>query len=424
MLTRISLPLALTALLLTSPLLLAQSNDDTDTDTDTDTELDSGESVDQGYSRFSGFAALDGYYYDQNDNQNSPPSWVPQLSLQPEFYYETPDADWAFSFIPYGRLTRHDNNSSSLDLREGYLQYSAEQWSLKAGVDREFWGVTESFNLVDVINQIDLAGNLGGPQKLGQPMVKLTLDRDIGEFSAYLLPYFRTRTFPDPDSAFGAIPEVRENDETFESSKKQKHIDWALRWSHSIGDIDLALSYFDGTNRTPTMLVGVNQDGSLFQTPHYTLIKQVGLEFQYTRGSWLWKLEAVGAHDSNDNYAAGIGGLEYALPSLFDTRADLSLFAEYLWDSRGDDATTPFENDVMVSGRLNLNDTQSSEISAGVIKDVSTEGILYNLQASTRLGEKWRIGVQARVYDNIPEREQFFGINQINFVNLRLTRFF
>lgn len=380
--------------------------------------------IDSGYSRFSGWAALDGYYYDQSDNQNSPPSWVPQLSLQPEFYYETDSGNYAFSFVPYGRLTRHDNNSSSYDIREAYVMYTGEDWSLKGGVDREFWGVTESVNLVDVINQLDLAGNLGGTQKLGQPMIKATLDRDYGEFSAYLLPYFRTRTFPDPDSAFGSIPEVREDEETFESSRKKKHIDWALRWSHSVGDVDMALSYFDGTNRTPSMIVGVQKDGNVFQAPYYSLIKQAGLEFQYTHGSWLLKLEAIGALTDERNYAAGVGGIEYVVPSVFKTRADLSIFAEYLWDSRGDEATTPFENDAMLSARLNLNDTQSSEVSGGVIKDVSTKGILYNLQASTRIGEKWRIGLQARVYNNIPLREQFFGINQINFVNLRLTRFF
>jgi hypothetical protein len=380
--------------------------------------------IDEGYSRFSGWAAIDGYYYDQSDNENSPSSWVPQFSLQPEFYYETDRADWAFSFVPYGRLTRHDNNSSSLDVREAYALYSADDWSVKAGVDREFWGVTESVNLVDIINQLDLAGNLGGTQKLGQPMVKVTLERSIGEFSAYLLPYFRTRTFPDQDSAFGSIPEVREHDETFESSKKKKHIDWALRWSHSVGDIDMALSYFDGTDRAPSMLVGAKRDGSFFLVPHYSLIKRAGLEFQFTRGSWLWKLEAIGTRSDDDNYVGAVGGLEYVLPSVFDSRADLSVFGEYLWDSRGEEATTPFENDVMVSARLSLNDTQSTEVSGGIIKDVRTAGILYNFQASTRLGEKWRIGLQARVYNNIPEREQLFGINQINFVNLRLTRFF
>ena len=402
------LPFYITAVMLISPLVLAEGFSP----------------LDEGYSKFSGWAALDGYYYDQNDGENNPPSWVPQLSLQPEFYYETSSGNTAFSFVPYARATKHDNSSSSFDIREAYVQYSGEDWSVKAGLDREFWGVTESINLVDVINQIDLAGNLGGTQKLGQPMVKVTFDRDYGEFSAYLLPYFRTRTFPDPDSAFGSIPEVRENDETFESSREKRHVDFALRWSHSIGDVDMALSYFDGTNRTPTMLVGVAQDGSLFQTPHYTLIKQGGLELQYTRGSWLWKLEAIGAVNDNDHYFASVAGFEYVLPSVFDSRADLSLFAEYLWDSRGDDALTPFENDVMVSARLSLNDTQSTEFSAGVIKDVPTAGILYNLQASTRLGEKWRIALQARVYNDIPEREQFFGINQINFVNLRLTRFF
>ena len=62
-----------------------------------------------------------------------------------------------------------------------------------------FWGVTELRHLVDIINQTDLVENLDGEQKLGQPMVQLTLLKDWGTLDFFAMPYFRERTFTGPD---------------------------------------------------------------------------------------------------------------------------------------------------------------------------------------------------------------------------------
>ena len=51
---------------------------------------------------------------------------------------------------------------------------------LRAGIGRVFWGVTESYHLVDVINQTDLVENVDRKDKLGQPLVNFTLVRDWG----------------------------------------------------------------------------------------------------------------------------------------------------------------------------------------------------------------------------------------------------
>ncbi len=376
------------------------------------------------FSRFSGRMYFDLYYYDQSDSQGSPPATVPTLSIQPEYYKEWQGGDVAMSFIPFLRLTKHGNTDSIFDLRELNIAVSKDDWSFRAGVDREFWGVTESVNLVDVINQIDLSGDLGGIQKLGQPMFKASYNSEAGEFSAYVLPYFRERYFPDPDSALGSIPPVDEGAVEYESSKKEKHVDWAARWGHTIGNIDIALSYFDGTDRTPFMRLAANDQGKLVLKPTYYLIQQAGVEFQYTKGSWLLKLEAIRAKTRGEYYSASVAGVEYVFPSLMDTRSDLSLYAEYLYDSRGKLATTPFEKDMMFGGRLNLNDDQGSEVFMGVVKDIDTSGAFYTIQASRRVGSKWRVALQGRLYDNIPKREQLFGVHRVSFANIQISRYF
>ena len=91
-----------------------------------------------------------------------------------------------------------------LILREAYWAY--EDWSYKGteiellvGINKVFWGVTESVHLVDIVNQTDLVEDLDQEDKLGQPMVNLALQHDWGLLNIYLLPYFRERTFPGID---------------------------------------------------------------------------------------------------------------------------------------------------------------------------------------------------------------------------------
>ena len=70
---------------------------------------------------------------------------------------------------------------------------------LRFGVDKVFWGRTESRHLVDVVNQTDLIEYPDEEEKLGQPMLRLTLPRAWGVADIFFLPYFRERTFAGRD---------------------------------------------------------------------------------------------------------------------------------------------------------------------------------------------------------------------------------
>ena len=63
-------------------------------------------------------------------------------------------------------------------MRELLYQRVFDQAELRVGIGRVFWGVTESYKLVDVINQTDLVENVDHEDKLGQPLVNLTFVRD------------------------------------------------------------------------------------------------------------------------------------------------------------------------------------------------------------------------------------------------------
>ena len=86
------------------------------------------------------------------------------------------------------------------DIREFLWTHIADSnaWELRTGIGKVFWGVSESQHLVDVINQSDLQTDIDGEDKLGQPMINLTLVKNYGNFDFFVLPGFRERTF-QPD---------------------------------------------------------------------------------------------------------------------------------------------------------------------------------------------------------------------------------
>lgn len=91
-----------------------------------------------------------------------------------EFYRAWDGPQTSFLFTPFGRFDVEDKDRRHWDIREALFTKVADQWELKFGVGKEFWGVTESQHLVDTINQTDLVENLDGEEKLGQPMLNFS----------------------------------------------------------------------------------------------------------------------------------------------------------------------------------------------------------------------------------------------------------
>ncbi|EGU45947.1 hypothetical protein VII00023_16594, partial [Vibrio ichthyoenteri ATCC 700023] len=93
------------------------------------------------------------------------------LVLQPEWYWELSEGEASFTFVPFYRYDQMDSERTHGDIREAlYLTYW-DDYELRVGIGKVFWGVTESAHLVDVINQTDAIESVDGEDKLGQPML-------------------------------------------------------------------------------------------------------------------------------------------------------------------------------------------------------------------------------------------------------------
>lgn len=317
-------------------------------------------------------------------------------SLRVETEYEREWGNNSFELVLFGRWDKEDDERTHVDIREAAWTHVADNWELKAGISKVFWGVTESRHLVDIINQTDAVENIDGEDKLGQPMVKLSAERAWGTVDLFWLPYFRERTFTGEDGRFGVLPPIDTNDALYESGAEEWHQDFAIRYSHYVGDLEFALSHFSGTSRSavPGELKGTKV------LPLYYLIDQTGVELQYIYEDWLFKFEGVTSSGPIDRYSAAVFGFEYTQYGIWDSQADLGWLLEYLFDDSKDAALFhAFEDDVFAGWRYAFNDEDSSEILAGFIYDPATEEIFYSLEASKRLAADLKINVEARVFD-------------------------
>ena len=96
-------------------------------------------------------------------------------------------------------------------------------------------------------------------------MVNFTLERDWGALDLYVLPSFRERTYPASEGRLRGLAPVLD-DAAYESDAGRWHTDFAVRWSHAMGDMDLGVAGFYGTSREPYLLP-IDAEHGLASTP-------------------------------------------------------------------------------------------------------------------------------------------------------------
>ncbi len=349
----------------------------------------------------------------------------PQVSyiLSPEFRFKTDDQYHQFTLNPFVRIDSMDDERTHFDLREAYWRFTYENWQLLVGVNKVFWGVAESQHLVDIINQNDAVEDIDAEDKLGQPMVLLGTQLDWGEVQLFLMPYFRERTFPGKDGRLRSGIPVDQGGVSYESSAEEYHLDLAARYSHYFGDWDVGTYYFYGTSREPMLRLNGSSNRLL---PFYELIHQFGADVQYTKEAWLWKFEGILREGQGDFFGAAVGGFEYTLYQVFKSSADLGLLLEYHIDDRneGETPVTIFDNDVFLGSRVAFNDPQDTSALLGSVLDTDTATTFVFFEAARRIGDTWKIEVEARIFANIDSADPSFSIQSDDFVNISIQRHF
>lgn len=349
---------------------------------------------------------------------------VGAIVLEPEFYHEWNGGERAFEAIAYFRKDSVDRERDLVDLREFSFLWVEGDWEVKAGISKVFWGVAESQHLVDTLNQTDLAANPDGEDKLGQAMLQTTYISRHGDFSVFVLPGFRERTFPGLEGRLrGSVP-VDTDRPIYESSGKDERVDLAFRWKRYLGDYDIGVHYFRGTRRDPELVPSFGSEGEVVLRPFYELMDQVGLDLQLTRGGWLWKLEALGRETERERHSALVGGFEYTLYGLGGSVMDLGLLAEGHFDSRGEKAPVVLNRDLFVGGRLTWNDDADTALVAGAFVDLDSASSFARLEFERRLGARHKLEVEVQKLLDVDTFDPLYPIRRDSYLQVSLSRYF
>ncbi len=371
-----------------------------------------------------GEVALEGRHFTESPIDSSQHGANLSLSAEIEYDRQWDDDRQSLTIKPFARIDQHDDERSHVDLREAVWIFHDDDIEVRLGLDKVFWGVVEVYHLVDIINQTDILENPDGEQKLGQAMLKVSLERDWGALDLFVMPWFRERQYQSRDGRPRTQPRVDEDQAEFENRREEYHPDVAVRWSRNLGDWDIGIAHFHGTGREPTLRLGMDDNGQPVLIPRYVIIHQSSLDLQGAVENWLWKLEALRRSGQGSTFVAATGGFEYTFYGIFEGSADLGALFEIMWDERGSEATTPFNRDVFVGLRWVANDVDGTEVLAGVINDWDNGSRLFNLEASRRLGNDWKLSVQARLWDNIDEEDPTYGLRRDDYLEIKLTRYF
>ncbi|MDH5356445.1 MAG: hypothetical protein OEY09_18530 [Gammaproteobacteria bacterium] len=357
-------------------------------------------------AELSGNAALEAILF--TEDARSPEQLENNLtaSFQPRWSAEWNDGDDSWSAELFFRADGKDDKRNHADIRELMWLHLDGDNEWRVGFNTMYWGVTESRHLVDVVNQIDAVEGFDGEDKLGQPMLHLKRYQEWGVVDLLVLPGFRERTLP------GVVGEAA----TYQSSDEDRHVDYAMRYSHTIDDLDFGLSWFKGTNREPEF------NGQ--SAPHYLQMTQLGFDAQLIDEDWTWKLEVIHRDTDAVKYEALTGGFEYTFYGVYDSDIDLGTLVEYSHDNRPEGQRGVLDRDIFLGARLAFNDVQSSELLAGFVVDTERQSRSFRLEGNRRIGDSWKATIEAQVFSNIDDQDPLIVFEDDDYLLFEMARFF
>ena len=322
---------------------------------------------------------------------------------------------WAITGFARGDVD--DRHRSHLELREASWTWQPAAWQLRAGILMEFWGVTESNRLVDVVNQRDQREAPDADAKLGQPGIAWSGRAAGGTLEILALAYHRPREFGFGHGRFRPPPTFVSAPE-YGSAAGRRRVDWAARWSTRVRALDVGLSHFWGTSREPTFR------GDAAPQPRYAVMHQTGIDAQLTLGALLMKAEAIQRREDGDAFGALTTGGEYAFGNVAGAGGDIVVFAELTLDERRARTLTGLDRDLFLAARWSPNDEAGTELTVGGTLDLARGAHVVRLEGSRRWSGNWRVVGEAHLIGGQGATEFGYLMRRDSFVRAAIARHF
>lgn len=344
---------------------------------------------------------------------------------------------WAAKLTPFARYDALDSHRNTFDLREAEIEYSNGAWRASAGLRSISWSVTESVGVlphqvVDVVNQRDLAGDPSGRERMGAAMVTASYRFESTVIEASVLPWFRERKFADRrarEHPYRAAIDLADPMVEYSSDAGAGYVGGALRVARSFDAADVAFIQYRGYLPQPLIAphAPTGQAAAL-----YYLIDMSALTVQATSGQWLIKSETAyfGTRQNGprfpgvpSDYWGSVSGVEYTFVNLF-AGTDLGVFVEGMYDSRGAAPNgTPFHKNAFFGIRWVANDQADSQLLCGVMSSLDERAQVAQLEYQRRIGTSLQFELILRTFD-AAETSPLSAFNDDSVGFFRLRGFF
>ncbi|OGR19857.1 MAG: hypothetical protein A2X81_14710 [Desulfobacterales bacterium GWB2_56_26] len=196
----------------------------------------------------------------------------------------------------------HVDTDADVELREGYLDYVAPSWDVRAGRQIITWGVGDLVFINDVFPKDYEAFFSGRPLeylKKGVDGVKAGLYPDFASFEIVVIPFFEPNNFPDPARfhLFDPIPGIDRKEE--EPATSLDNVEVAVRAYRNLAGFDASLYSYRGFFRQPSALPD-DSSAPTRLTLLYPELSVYGASLQRNALDGLVSLEA-GYYDSRED---------------------------------------------------------------------------------------------------------------------------
>ena len=352
----------------------------------------------------------DGRHDQSNSNQS--------IFVKGTFITYLNNGDQKITINTTGRIDEKDSERSYIDFQKFKYEQYFDDITLKIGNELIFWGVNESFNIVDIINQSNLAEDISGTKKFGQPMISLNYYHSYGNFDLLIMPFFKERIFPGRNGRPRLALEVDESTVAYESSSKKNKIDAAVRYSTVYDDYDIGIAHFYGNNRSPEL--NVNPLSQKLDA-YYPILSQTSLDIQSTKGAWLYKLETLTAKNGEERHFGIAGGTEYTIYGLRETTSDLGIIVEYTFDDRNDFA---FNNEGVLALRWTKNDIKSTSLLAGLVADMSGSSNRFFAEFEQRIRDDLKVFIDMSINGEIDADDFTYAFEEDSQLTLKIAKYF
>lgn len=161
-------------------------------------------------------------------------------------------------FIKADGFVDHIYKKGDAELREGYIDYIAGTWDLRAGRQVITWGLGDMLFINDVFPKDYEAFFSGRPMeylKKGVDGLKVGVYPGFVSFELVAVPFFEPNRFPDSKRfwMYDPMPGITERVEQ-EPSTRLDNTEFALRAYRDIAGFDASLYYYRGYFRQPWMM--------------------------------------------------------------------------------------------------------------------------------------------------------------------------